>query len=58
MMPQHDSNAVNKRLTPDREVEVHFRREVRDALGLDLFTRDDQILDEIRRLKRLEKDDL
>jgi len=45
---------VNVRLTPDGVTETRFRREVRDILDLDLFTRDDQILAELRRLKKLE----
>lgn len=47
-------NQINSRITPSGEVETKFRREVRDALDLDIFTRDDQIVDEIRRLKRNE----
>lgn len=45
-------NDINLRLTPSGDVEDAFRRKLRDVLDLDLFTRDDQILDEIRKLKR------
>ena len=45
---------INQRMTPDGEIEDTFRCAVRMALGLDLFTRDDQIINEIERLKKLE----
>lgn len=32
-----------------------FRASLLDALGLDMFTRKDQIIDEIKRLKRVEE---
>lgn len=44
----------NVRHTPDGHVESWFRQQVRDILDLDPFTRDQKILDELRRLKRLE----
>lgn len=45
---------ANTRYTPDGTVEGAFRKQVRDALGLAWSTRDDQIFDELRRLKSLE----
>jgi len=44
----------NTRYTPDGNIEPEFREQVREALDLDWGTRDQQILDEIRRLKRVE----
>ena len=44
----------NTRYTPDGNIEQKFRQQVRDALDLDWSTRDQQIIDEIRRLKRVE----
>ena len=48
---------VNRRFIPGiddgQHEEGRLRREVRDALDLDVFTRDDQIVAEIRRLKAL-----
>lgn len=46
----------NIRITPSGDVETTFRREVRLALDLDIFTRDDQIVDEVRRLKNVERE--
>jgi hypothetical protein len=46
-------NPVNERLDPNGRLETPFRNEVRDLLNLDVFTRDDQIFDEIRRLKAI-----
>lgn len=41
---------------PDRNVpESPFRAKVRDVLGLDPFTRDQKLFDELRRLKALDK---
>lgn len=48
------TNPINVRHTPDGQVETNFRRQVRDALNLDEFTRDDVIVEELRKLKRLE----
>ena len=47
------SNHINTRYTPKGDIEGHFRRDVRDALDLDIFTRDDQIIDRIRLLMRM-----
>lgn len=41
---------------PDADApESRFRYEVRELLGLDPFTRDQKIFDELRRLKVLDK---
>ncbi len=45
---------INTRITPSGDIEDDFRLDVRLALDADIFTRDDQIIDEIRRLKRVE----
>lgn len=45
---------INTRFTPKGDIEGRFRREVRYALGLDIFARDEQIVAEIERLKNLE----
>jgi len=45
-------NDLNKRYTPDMNLEQTFRGQVRDILDLDIFTRDEQIFEELRRLKR------
>lgn len=42
---------LNDRRTPKGLVEDKFRREVRYALDLDIFVRDDQIIAEIEKLK-------
>lgn len=42
----------NTRYTPDRDVENEFRREVRYALDMDVYSRDDQLIEEIKRLKQ------
>lgn len=39
-------------IKPDGEEEGQFREDVRFALGMDEFSRDDQIIAEIERLKR------
>lgn len=44
----------NRRYTPDGHPESLFRQRVRDVLGLDWSARDDQIVDEVLRLKALE----
>jgi hypothetical protein len=44
----------NIRYTPEGPQENEFRLSVRNALNLDVFARNDQIIDEIRRLKQLE----
>lgn len=44
----------NLRYTPEGHAEGDFRRQVRDLLDLHVSTRDDQIFDELRRLKQLE----
>lgn len=44
---------LTDRLTPKGLVEGKFRREVRYALDLDIFVRDEQIIAEIERLKAL-----
>ncbi len=49
-------NPKNIRYTPEGPQENEFRLNVRDALGMDVFTRNDQILDEIRRLREVERD--
>ena len=41
----------NIRRTPNDQPETEFRDKVRDALDMDMFTRDFQIIDEIRKLK-------
>lgn len=46
---------TNDRVTPAGDIEGRFRREVRDALDMDIFTRDFQIIEEIKRLKAVEK---
>ena len=43
------------RHTPDDKLETPFREDVRNALDLDMFTRDFQIIAEIKRLKAVEK---
>lgn len=48
--------SVNDRNTPSGHLEDKFRREVRYALEVDNFTRDDQIIDEIHRLKKNERE--
>ncbi len=53
-MPQHNSNEVNRRLTPDGHPESNFRQQIRDILNLDWSTRDQRIYDELRRLKKVE----
>lgn len=50
-MPQ---NSATIRYTPNMEVESHFRLTIRNALDLDLFVRDYQIIEEIQRLKKIE----
>lgn len=41
---------------PDTDLpEAPFRAKVRDALGLDPFTRNQKIFDELKRLKALDK---
>ena len=44
----------NVRYTPEGVVEQRLREQVRDILGLDWSTRDEAILDELRRLKKLD----
>lgn len=46
--------SVNDRFTPEGKPEDDFRLQVRDILDLHVSTRDDQIFDELRRLKALE----
>jgi len=46
---------INKRYTPDMNLEQTFRGQVRDILDLDVFTRDEQIFEELRELKRIEE---
>jgi len=48
-------NEVNRRLTPDGNIEQDFRAQVRDLLDLDIFTRDFAIFEEIKRLKRVDQ---
>jgi hypothetical protein len=45
----------NDRHTPDGHLESWFRQQVRDILNLDTFTRDQKILEELRRLKKLDE---
>lgn len=47
-------NSINQRVTPKGDIEGHFRRDVRYALDLDIFARDEAIVAEIQRLKRIE----
>lgn len=47
-----NSAMVNRRSDPDGNLETRFRCDVRDALDMDMFTRDGQIIDEIKKLKR------
>ena len=42
----------NIRRTPNDQPESEFRDKVRDALDMDMFTRDSQIIEEIKRLKK------
>ena len=56
-MAMHDSKEVNQRLTPDGNPESNFRQRIRDILDLDWSTRDEKIYEELRRLKRLERND-
>ena len=48
--------SANDRTTPSGYLEGKFRRDVRYALEVDIFTRDDQIIDEIYRLKKNERE--
>jgi hypothetical protein len=48
------AKTINDRHDPEGRLEGDFRRDVRDALGMDLFTRDASIIEEIKRLKRVE----
>lgn len=48
--------SINERRTPSGEIESKFRLAVRNALDADIFSRDDQIVAEIDRLKRVEAD--
>lgn len=45
----------NTRYTPDGHPESWFRQQIRDILDLDMFTRDHKILEELRRLKNVDK---
>lgn len=55
-MGMKDSSEVNVRYTPDRHPESQFRQKIRDILDLDWSTRDDKIYDELRRLKRADRE--
>ena len=61
-MPLHDDApgdnfcVAERPRHPDLHVpEGRFRAQVRDILGLDPFTRDQKIFDELRRLKALDR---
>lgn len=53
-MHPDDTVAMRPRNPDTDEHEQPFRGKVRDALGLDPFTRDQKIFDELRRLKDIE----
>lgn len=57
MMPQKDAGEVNRRYTPDGNPESLFRQRIRDILDLDFSARNEQIYEELRRLKRLDERD-
>ena len=46
----------NRRFDPDHNIENAFRQTVRDILDLDPFTRDYAIFEELRRLKKMERE--
>jgi len=54
-MPFYDAADVNVRYTPDGRLESLFREQVRNILDLGWSTRTQQIFNELRRLKDIER---